>query len=52
MTFTIHLFRRFLVPCYMASNAGQFLTLPMACLLGFWVLITLLVLGSGPVHAE
>ena len=35
-----------------ASNAGSLFTLPQAYLLGFWALITLLVLNGGPVHAE
>jgi hypothetical protein len=52
MPFTIRLFCRFLMPCSRASHADPFLTRPQAYLLGFWVLITLLVLGGGPVHAE
>ncbi|MBI3806300.1 MAG: hypothetical protein HY281_02115 [Nitrospirae bacterium] len=34
-----------------AYNARPFLKLSQACLLGFWFLITLLVLSSGPVSA-
>ena len=51
MPFTIRPHRRFPVPCSVTSNAGRFLTLPMAYLSGFWLLITLLVLSSGPVYA-
>ena len=52
MPFTIHPFWRFRVSCSLASNAGPFLTLPKAYLLGFWVLITVSALGGGPAHAE
>jgi hypothetical protein len=53
MPFTVRLFRRFLVPsCSTASNVSPFFTVPPAYLMGFWVLITLLVLDSSPVHAE
>ena len=51
MPFTIHPCRRVPVPCAVTSNAGRFLTLPMAYSSGFWLLITLLVLSSGPVYA-
>ena len=52
MPFTIRPYRRFPVPCSVTSNAGPFLKLPLACSLGFWLLITLPVLISGPVYAE
>jgi len=53
MPFTIHLFRRFFVPAYSkASDASSFLTRSPAYLLGFCIVITLLVLDSGPVQAE
>ena len=52
MPFTVHPYRRFPVQCAVTYNAGPFLTLPLAYCLGFWLLITLLVLSSGPVYAE
>ena len=52
MLFTIRPYRRFPVPCSVTDNAGPFLKLPMAYLSSFWLLITLLVLSSGPVYAE
>ena len=52
MPFTSCLFRRLLGPCSKASTTGPFLTLLWTYVLGFWVLITLLVLGGGPVYAE
>ena len=52
MPFTIRSYRRFPVPCSVTSNSDPFLKLPLTYLLGFWLLITLLVLSSGPVHAE
>jgi hypothetical protein len=52
MSFTIRLYRRFLVPCSVTNQAGPFLKLPLAYFSGFWLLITLLVLSSGPVYAE
>ena len=51
MPFTIRPYRRFPVPCSVACNAGPFLKLSQAYFLGFWLLITLLVLSSGPVYA-
>ena len=33
-------------------NTGQFIKLSLACFFGFWSLITLLVLSSGPAYAE
>ena len=44
MPFTIHPFRRFPVQCPVTYNARPFLHLPLAYVLGFGVLITLLVL--------
>ena len=52
MPFIIRLYGHFPMPYSLAHNAGLFLKQPLACLLGFWVLLTLLVLGSGPVYAE
>ena len=52
MPFTIRPFRRFPVQCPITYNAGPFLKLPLAYLLGFWLLITLLFLGSVPAYAE
>ena len=52
MPSTIRPYRRGPVPCSVTSNAGPFLKLPLAYLLGFWLLITLLVLSSGPAYAE
>ena len=52
MPFLIRPFRRFPVQCSVTYNAGPFFKLPLAYLLGFWLLITLLVLSSGPAYAE
>ena len=52
MPFTLRPYRRFPVQCAVSYHAGPFLTLPLAYFLGFWLLITLLVLSSGPVYAE
>jgi hypothetical protein len=52
MPFLIRLSRRFPVQCTVTCNAGSFLKLPLAYCLGFWLLITLLVLSSGPAYAE
>ena len=52
MPFSIRPFRCFPVQCPITYNAGPFLKLPQVHLLGFWSLITLLVLSSGPVYAE
>ena len=51
MPLTIGLHLRVPVSCSATSNAGPFLKLPLAYVLGFCVLITLLVLSSGPVYA-
>ena len=52
MPFTIRPFRRFPVQCPITYNAGPFLKLPLAYLLGFWSLVTLLFLNSVPAYAE
>ena len=52
MPFLIRPFRRFPVQCSVTYNAGPFLKLPLAYLLGFWSLITLLFLNSVPAYAE
>jgi len=52
MAFTLRPYRRFLVQCAVTNNAGPFLTLLLAYLWGCGLLITLLVLLSGPVYAE
>jgi len=51
MPFTLRPYRRFPVQCAVTYNAGRFLKLPLAYIFGFWFLITLLVLSSGPVYA-
>jgi len=52
MSFSIRPFHRFPVHCAVIYNPGPSLTLPLACCSGFWLLITLLVLSSGPAYAE
>ena len=52
MPFTIRSYRRFPVPYSVTCNAGPCLKLLLAYSWGFWLLITLLVLSSGSVHAE
>ena len=52
MPFTLRPYGRFPEPCSVAYNAGPFLKPPLAHFLGFWLLITLLVLSSGPVYAK
>jgi len=52
MPLTIRPYRRLPVHCSVTYNAGPFLKLPLAYLSGFWSLITLLVLSSGPAYAE
>mgnify|MGYP001371803940 CR=1 FL=1 len=52
MRFSIHPFRRFPMQCSVRYNAGPFLTLPLTYFWGFWSLITLLILSSGPAYAE
>ncbi|MEP6959282.1 MAG: hypothetical protein ABI980_11180 [Nitrospirota bacterium] len=51
MPFTIRAFRRFPVHS-VTYNAGPFVKLPLAYCAGFWLLIALLVLSSGPMSAE
>ena len=52
MPFSIRPFRRFPMRCSVTYNAGPFLKLPPAYFSGVWLLITLLVLSSGPAYAE
>ena len=52
MPFTLRPHRRVPMPCAVTYHAGLLLTLPLAYCLGFWLLITLLVLSSVPAHAE
>jgi len=52
MPFSIRPYRRFLAPCSVAYNAGRLLKLSQPFILGFWLLITLLMLSSGTVFAE
>jgi hypothetical protein len=49
---TLRPFRRVPVECAVRYHAGTFLTLPLAYVLGFGVLIILLVLNTGPASAE
>ncbi len=44
--------RRFPAPGAVTYNASPFLKLPLAHFVGFWSLITLLLLSSGPAYAE
>ena len=52
MPFVLRPYRRVPLPCFVTYNAGSFLTQPLACVLGFWSLITLLFLSSAPAYAE
>jgi hypothetical protein len=52
MPFTLRPFRHFPMQCSVTYHAGSFLKLLLAYVLGFWLLITLLVLSSGPAYAE
>ena len=52
MPFTLRPYRRFPLQCSVTYNAGPFLKLPLAYFSGFWLLITLLVLSSGPAYGE
>ena len=52
MPFSIHPFRRFPVQCAVTYDPRPFFKLPLAYLLGFWSLITLLFLNSVPAYAE
>lgn len=51
MPVTIRSCRRFPVSCSVACNANPFSKLPLDYFWGCWLLITLLVLSSGPVYA-
>ena len=52
MLFSIRPYRRFPVQCSVRYHAVPSLTLPLAFVLGFGALITLLLLSSGPAYAE
>jgi hypothetical protein len=52
MLFKIRPYRRFPEQCAVTYNAGTFVKLPLAYLLGFGLLIIILVLSRGPVYAE
>ena len=52
MPFSMRLFRHFPAQCADTYHAGAFLKLPLAYFTGFWSLITLLLLSSGPAYAE
>ena len=52
MPFSIRPFHRVPVQCSVTCNDGPFLKLPLAYVLGFWLLITLLLLSSIPAYAE
>jgi hypothetical protein len=51
MSFSIRPFCRFPICCPLTYHAGPFLKLRLASRLGFWCLITLLALSSGPAYA-
>jgi hypothetical protein len=52
MPFSVRPYRRFPVQCAVTYNARSFFKLPLAYFSGFWILITLLLLSSGPAYAE
>jgi hypothetical protein len=52
MSFSIRPIFRFPICCPVTCHAGPLLKLPLASCLGFWLLITLLVLSSSLAHAE
>ena len=52
MPFSIRPFRHFPGQCSVKYHTGPFLTLPLAYVLGFGALITLLGLNNGPAYAE
>jgi hypothetical protein len=52
MPFTLRPYRRLPVQCSVRYHAGPLLTLPLAYVLGFGTLITLLALSSVPAYAE
>ena len=49
---TLRPFRRFPVQSSVRDHAGPFLTLPLAYVVGFGALITLLMVNTGPASAE
>jgi len=51
MPFPLRPFRRSSVQYSVTYNTGLFLKRPLAYFSGFWLVITLLVLGSGPAYA-
>ena len=51
MPITLHPHRHVPVPHFRGNNQRSFCKLPLAFILGFWVLITLLILGSGAAYA-
>ena len=51
MPITLHPHRHVPVPRIRGKNQRSFSKLPLAFILGFWVLITLLILGSGAAYA-
>ena len=51
MPFALRPYRRVSLPCSVMYNAGSLITLPLAYVLGFWSLITLLVLSTVPAYA-
>jgi hypothetical protein len=52
MPFSIRPFRHFPVHCAVTYHRDTFLSLLLTYFSGFWLLITLLFLNSGPAHAE
>lgn len=52
MPFTLLPFLHIHKQCSVMYHAGSFLKLPLAYISDFWLLITLLVLSSGPAYAE
>jgi hypothetical protein len=52
MPFSIRPFSRFPVQCAVTYNSRSILKVSMAYNSGFWLLITLLLLNSGPAYAE
>ena len=52
MLFKLGSDRRFPMQCSVTVNASPYPKLPLAYLLGFWLLATLLFLGNVPAHGE
>ena len=52
MPFSMRSGCRVLVRGSVTNNSGSFLSLPLGYVIGFWSIITQLVLSSAPVHAE